>query len=80
LWRAPAGRAPRRGTQGHGSAAALPLEAELAGLAGKVADLARVHRVRLGASEPQIQAGLQDVANRLYQLSSMLAAGPPPLA
>lgn len=81
LWRAPPGRAPRRGVQGRGGGAgALPLEAELAGLAGKVAELVRMHRGRLGASEPQIHAGLQDVANRLYQLSSMLAAGPPPPA
>jgi hypothetical protein len=54
------------------------LEAELAELAGRVAGLARAHRERLAGADPQIKAGLQDVANQLHSLAGALQAGVQP--
>lgn len=68
------------GDQPASSTAALALDAELVGLAGKVAQLMQVHHQQLSAADPQMRASLQDVANQLHSLASTLQAGPPPPA
>jgi hypothetical protein len=57
-----------------------PLEDELQGLAGRLAELVGTHQARLAAAHPSISAGLKDVANQLHRLAAELEAGPPPPA
>lgn len=55
----------------------LPLEAELASMAGRMAQLVRAHQDLLRDANPAVIAGLQDVANQLHSLAAVVAMGPP---
>ena len=73
LWTSGGGRAPRRSGLTPSRPAVLPLEAELASLAGKVAHLVHAH----ADADAQVRAGMQDVANQLAALASALQVGLP---
>lgn len=83
VWTGAAGRAPRHRSLLPASGSPppqAPLEAELASLACKAAQLVQAHREQLRGADLHIRNGLQDVANQLAALAGMVRAGPPPPA